>query len=131
MKFSTELRNARANQLEVVAGTSPLLRFYSGSAPTNVSDAATGTLLSEVTLPADWLTDAANGVKSKVGTWSDPAADATGTAGYARLYKADGTTAVAQFTVGTSGAEINLLTLAFVAGMPLTIESFTFTDGNA
>jgi len=131
MKFSTELRNARANQLEVIAGTAPRLRFYSGSAPAQVSDAATGSLLAEAVLPSDWLTDAANGVKTKVGTWNDPAADASGTAGYARLYKADGTTAVAQFTVGTSGAEINLLSLAFVAGQPLSIETFSFTDGNA
>jgi hypothetical protein len=131
MRFSTELRNARANQLETVAGTAPRLHFYSGSAPANLSDAATGTLLAEAVLPSDWLTDAVNGVKSKSGTWNDPAADASGTVGYARLYKSDGTTTVAQFTVGTSGADINLLTLALVEGMPINIETFTFTDGNA
>lgn len=131
MKLSTETRNAKADALETVAGASPHLNFYTGSAPANISDAATGTKLADCTLPADWLTAASNGVKSKNGTWNDPAADASGTCGYARLYKADNTTCVAQFTVGTSGADINLLSLTFTAGQPLNIDSFSYTEGNA
>lgn len=130
MKFSDELRNARANQIETVAGAAPHLNFYTGSAPAQESDAATGTKVVDMTLPSDWLGDAAAGVKSKAGTWTDTAADASGTIGYARLYKADNTTCVAQFTVGTSGAEINLLSLTVVAGQPVTIDSFNFTEGN-
>lgn len=131
MKFSAELRNARANQFEIVVGASPRLKFYTGAAPTNVADAATGTLLADITLPADWMTDAANGVKTMSGTWQDAAADAAGDVGYARLYKADNTTPVVQFTTGLSGADINLLTLTLAAGQPLNITSFTFTEGNA
>lgn len=131
MRYSTELRNARADQIETIAGASPRLHFLTGSAPANLSDAETGTLLADATLPADWLSAPADGVKSKVGTWNDPAANASGTCGYARLYKADNVTCVAEYTVGTSGADINLLSLDFVAGQPLNIESFSITEGNA
>jgi hypothetical protein len=131
MEFSTELRNARIGQIETIAGASPRLMVRSGAKPVNAAAADAGTVLADITLPADWLTAPSNGGVSKSGTWTDAAADASGTAGHWRLYKADGTTCVAQGTVGTSGAELNLLSLTFVAGQPFTIDSWTFTDGNA
>lgn len=131
MKLAVSTRNAIVDAIETDWGTSVRLKCYSGSAPANVTDAATGTLLADATLPADYLTAASAGVKSKSGTWNDPAADATGTVGYARIYKSDNTTCVAQFTVGTSGADLNFLSLSLTAGQPLDITSFSLTAGNA
>ena len=117
MQLSTELRNAQADLFESVAGASPILRVRSGTIPANCAAADAGTALASVTLPADWLAAAADGAKAKTGTWSGTAS-AHGTAGHWRLYKADGTTCVAQGSVGTSGAEMNLLSLSFTIGQP-------------
>jgi hypothetical protein len=56
---------------------------------------------------------------------------ATGTAGYWRVYKSDGTTCVIQGSVGTSGADLNLNTLSLVTGGPVQVNSWTFTEGGA
>ena len=130
MQLSVELRNAQANALETVAGASPVLRVRTGALPANCAAADAGTVLASLTLPADWLADASAGAKVKAGTWAGTAS-AGGTAGHWRLYKADGTTCVAQGSVGTSGAEMNLLSLTFVNTQPFTIDSFTYTQGNA
>lgn len=131
INLSTEVRNARLDAIETVAGTSPILRIRSGTMPTACSDADAGTVLSEITLPSDWMGAAASGVKTKSGTWEDASADATGTATHFRLYKSDGTTCVMQGTVGTSGADMIVLTTSFVATQPFTVTSFTLYDGNA
>lgn len=85
IKKSVAVRNAELDALETVAGTSPKLRIYSGSAPSATSDAATGTMLCEITLPSDWAANASGGQKTKSGTWSGTGA-AAGTAGYFRLW---------------------------------------------
>lgn len=131
MQYSTAVRNARANATETTIGTSPQLRIRSGAAPANPAAARTGTVLATLPLPADWLSDASNGVKSLLGTWQDTAADASGTAGHWEIMDNAGTTCHVQGSVGTSGAELNLLSLALVAGQPVNITSFTFTEGNA
>lgn len=130
MQFSTELRNARANAIETIAGASPILKIRTGAAPANCAAADSGTVLSTHNLPADAWSDASNGVKSLQGSWNDSAADASGTAGHYRLYKADGTTCVAQGPAGV-GAELNLLSAALVAGQPVNILSWATTEGNA
>jgi hypothetical protein len=56
---------------------------------------------------------------------------ATGTAGYWRIYQSNGTTAVMQGSVGTSGADFNLNTIAIVAGGPVQINSWAITEGGA
>lgn len=101
-----------------------------GAAPANCAAADSGTVLSTHNLPADAWANAANGVKSLQGNWNDTAADASGTAGHYRLYKADGTTCVAQGPAGV-GAELNLLSAALVAGQPVNILSWATTEGNA
>lgn len=130
MQFSTELRNYRADGIEVIAGASPILKIRSGAAPANPAAADAGTVLSTHNLPADAWSAAVNGVKSLQGDWGDTAADASGTAGHYRLYKADGTTCVAQGPAGV-GAELNLLSAALVAGQPVNILSWATTEGNA
>ncbi len=84
-QLSTRLRNAMANQIEAIIGASPRLRILSGSPPANPAAAQTGTLLADIALPSDWLTAAANGAVAMVGTWQDPAADASGYATYFRI----------------------------------------------
>lgn len=130
INLSEEVRNARLDAIETVAGTTPILRIRTGTMPTATSDSDVGTVLSEITLPSDWMAAASGGMKVKSGTWEDASADATGTATHFRLYKSDGTTCVMQGTVGTSAADMIVLSTSFVATQPFTVTAFTLIDGN-
>ena len=68
-----------------------LLRIYTGSAPSLPTDAATGTLLAELTLSNPAFAAASGGVATANSVTSEDAAPASGTAGYARLTKSGGT----------------------------------------
>lgn len=104
LQYSTTVRNAKLDAIETAIGTSAVLKIRTGSAPVNVAAADSGTVLSTVNLPSDWMAAASGGTKSKSGTWEDLSADDTGTAAHFRVYASDGTTAHMQGTVtATSG----------------------------
>ena len=93
------------------------VKIWSGSAP-GVENAATGTLLVDWTLNA--TNNSTNGVTT-LGTVANVNASATNTAGYFRITKADGTTAVAEGDVGTSAASLVLNTLSIVSDGPCSL----------
>lgn len=127
MYFSDALRDHLNDQIEAFIGASAELKIYSGSAPANEAASLSGnTLLAEVPCPSDWMAASSGGVKSLLGTWSDSSANASGTATFARLTKADDTVVI-QITVGASGAELNLTTASIVSGQPVTITQFDLT----
>jgi hypothetical protein len=132
LQYSPTVRNARLDVVESTIGTSAIARIYSGSKPAATTDAATGTMLSEMTLPSDWMAAASGGSKAKSGTWSDATANATGTAGYFRILDSTGTTTHIQGEcTDTAGAgPLKLSTTAIVSGEPVTIVTFTLTEGN-
>lgn len=104
------------------------LRLYSGTRPTDADTALSGnTLLAELTMNATSFGAASGGVLTANAITSDSTADATGTATFARLLESDGTTAIADFSVGTSGTEIILNTTSIVAGAQVSISSMTIT----
>lgn len=133
LQLSVGARNARLDAIETTIGTAPLLRVYSGSKPADCAASATGTLLCEMTLPSDWMAAASSGSKAKSGTWSDLLADDTGTAGWFGIWDSAGTTRHIQGEVtDTAGAgPIKLSSTAIVQDQPVTIVTFTLTDGNA
>lgn len=133
VKFSVAVRNARLDALETAIGTSAVLKIRSGSAPTNITDADSGTVLATLSLPSDWMANAASGSKSKSGTWQDTSADNTGTAAHFRLYASDGTTQHMQgaITATGGGGDMTVDNTSFVAGQSFTVTAFTLTDGNA
>lgn len=130
---SVASRNAQLDAFETTVGTTPLLRIYSGAMPADCATAASGTLLAEMTLPSDWLAAASSGSKAKSGTWSDATANATGTAGYYRIYDSTGTTCHEQGEcTDTAGAgPMKLSSTSIVSGEPVTIATYTITAGNA
>jgi hypothetical protein len=86
--------------------------------------------LAAFTLGSPFAPAPVNGVQSP----TLPAATtgvAAGTAGWARVTKADGSTAVMDLTVGTSGAQINLNTLTISVGVAVSVTSWTITAGDA
>lgn len=132
LQYATTLRNAQLDTIETVVGASPLLRFYTGSAPTNCASEATGTMLLEISLPTDWLNAAASGTKSKSGTWSAVAVG-TGTCGYYRIYNSAGSTCYIQgsITVTGGGGDITMDTPGIAAGQTVTIGSYALAAANA
>jgi hypothetical protein len=130
LQYSTALRNARADAKTAQVGNAGLLRIYTGTIPADCVTSATGTKLSEHTLGSPFAPGASGGVLSPT-LPANVNALASGTAGYWRVYKADGTTCVLQGSVGTSGADLNLNTLTLASGGPVQVNSWTLTEGGA
>ena len=108
LQLSTSVRNAMLDSLETTVGTAPILKIISGSAPANCAATTTSTVLATMTLPSDWLANASSGSKALSGTWQDASADATGTAGYFRLFDSSGTTCHLQGTLRNVGRRSQL-----------------------
>jgi len=133
LQFSTSVRDARANSTESTIGTSPILEIRTGAPPATPATADSGTLLASMTLPSDWLTNSSSGVKSLSGTWSDPAANNTGTAGHFRIKDSGGSTCHIQGTVTITGGggDLTLDNTSIATSQVITITSFTMTEANA
>lgn len=126
--FAVNLRNARADAITTFTAGSALLRIYNGSRPATGGTATT--LLAELTMNATFAGAAASGVLTANAISNDSSANATGTASWFRIVKADGTTHVLDGDVGTSGSDLNLNTTSIVAGGPVAVSSFVLTEGN-
>lgn len=132
LQISTLVKNGQLNSIETTIGTSAIIKIRTGSVPSSITDPDSGTVLSTINLPSDWLAAASGGSISKQGTWEDASADATGTAGYFRLYASDGTTVHMQGTVTVTGGggDLELDNTSIAATQKVTITTFTLTAGN-
>jgi hypothetical protein len=134
LQFSDTLRNNRINQFETTIGISPHLYIRSGLPPANCAAADTGLMLCDITLPSDWLTSAALGNKTKIGTWqanADPAAGTGTLAGHFRLKSGVTTHCQGTVTLIGGGGNMTIDDLNIIAGQPVNVTSFSITDGNA
>lgn len=133
IQFSTPIRNARLDAIATVIGASAVLIIYTGAQPASCSEAPTGTVLATLSLPSSWMLAATSGSKSKTGTWSDTSADASGTAGYFRVYDSLLTTCGLQGSITITGGagDMTIDNIDIVSGQTVTITSFVLTDGNA
>lgn len=129
LQYSVAVNNARLDAVETAAGASAKLRIYTGSAPANCAAAASGTLLVEMALPADWMSAASAGSKSKLGTWSGSGA-AAGVAGYFRIVDNAGTTAHAQGTCGQGTGDLSLDNTNIAVSQAVSVNSFTLAAAN-
>ena len=133
MQYAVGIQNARLDAVEAWLGAGAILKLRTGAAPSGgVAAADSGTVVATLQLPSDWMQDAANGVKAKNGNWEDPVADADGTIGHYRFYKADGTTCGIQGPVSLNGAggEFQVDNTTVKAGQDVLITAFTITSGN-
>ena len=124
-------KNAKLNAITTYAGGSALLRIYDSTVPAT-ADTALGAqvLLAELTMNATFAPAASGGVLTANAITQDSSANATGTATFFRIYQSNGTTVVAQGTVGTSGADLNMNTTSIVSGGPVAVSSLVWTEGN-
>jgi hypothetical protein len=146
LRLSTQLRTNLAGTTGFASTfANGVMEIYSGTQPATADAAVTGTLLGTVTLASGAFTPgvatngltfaaASGGAVSKSGTWSFSGV-ASGTAGWFRL-KGNATDAGAISTVlprldgsiAVSGADLNLSNLAIASGVPVTIDTFVWTQ---
>lgn len=135
MALSPSLTNTAANAAADAVGRlvdNGYIRIYDGSKPAT-ADTAIGAqvLLAELRFSATSAPAAVAGVLTYNSITSDSSADATGTASWYRTFKSDGTTAVYDGSVGTSGADLNLNTTSIVAAAAVSISALTYTQSKS
>ena len=131
-KISTAARDAACNAIvDLVDGGvgAGLVKIYTGAAPTNPGDAASGTLLGTLTMSDPAFGASSSGTATASTINDDTSADASGTAGYFRILQSDGTTVVMQGTAGLTGDTPNLVfdNATIVAGGTIGIDTLTVT----
>ena len=124
--YSTTLRNAKLDAITTAVGNAGVLTIYNGSRPATGGTATTA--LVAFTMGSPFAAASSAGVLTITAPSATPAV-ASGTATWARL-ATSGSTFVADFSVGTSGSEINLNSTALTVSVNVTITSATITDGN-
>jgi hypothetical protein len=131
MQWSVAIRNAGNDAITTAAGTSALIKMYSGTIPTNVGTAL-GAQVLLATLPCSvtFAPASASGVLTLNAISNDTSADAAGTGSFFQITTSGGT-AIGQGTLGTSGADINLATVTFSIGLVVSVTSFTYTQPGA
>lgn len=138
VRLSTGLRNkVQDSGFADAFDTTGRINIYTGSQPSNANDAASGTLLGTLTLASDSIpSGASTGVLTFGTITSDTSADASGTAGWGRIYRTGDTAPSSSagtsdrrldFAISTSGSDVNFDTVTFVAGGTIAITSLTVT----
>jgi hypothetical protein len=119
--------DAGANLADAGAGAAKL-RIYDGTQPAT-ADTALGAqvLLAELTMSDPAFGAASNGVKTASAITTDASANATGTATWGTLVDSNNVRIV-DFSVGTSGCDLNLNTASIVAGASVAVTAFTYTQ---
>lgn len=125
--YDVALRNAQLDAITNFAGPGAQLVIYAGTRP--ATGGAAGTVLATFTMGTPFAPAAASGVLT-VNLPADVNAAVTGTASWARLFKADGTTKVMDLGVGTAGQEITMNSTALTSGVGVSITAFGITAGN-
>jgi len=120
------LANAILNTLDTELPAGSLLQVRSGGVP-GAENAATGTLLVEITLPATPWAAASGASKAKSGVWSAVAVGA-GTAAHYRLKNAGDTRRIEGTVTATAGGgdcEIDNTIIAI--GQTITVSAFAYS----
>jgi hypothetical protein len=124
-KLAVAFRNSALNTI-LANLNSGFLRIYDGTQPTDADTAiTTQNLLAELTFGSTAFASASGGSATANAISDDTDANATGTASWFRCFKTDGTTAVMDGSVGTSGCNLNLNTTAIQIHADVAVTSFT------
>lgn len=127
LAYSTTVRNGMLDQITSAIGASGLLRIYDGTRPASGGTATT--LLAQLALSATSAPAASGGVLTFNAITQDSSADATGTATWGRVATSGGTFVI-DFSISTSGSDMNMTTTSIVATQPVSCSSFVITEGN-
>jgi hypothetical protein len=126
-RISNETANAEADATTALAATG-YLRIYDGTQPATADTAiTTQVLLAELRFGSPAFGAASAGVSTANAVTGDASANATGTAAWFRALKSNGTSPIYDGSVGTSGADLNLGSVAIQAGAAVDVTGFTYT----
>lgn len=126
-RMNTAAQNRQVDSIgdDLNSGT---LKIYTGSQPASGNDAASGTLLVTINLPADAMAAAASGIAAKSGTWSGVAVT-DGTAGWFRIANSGATRNYdGSVTAVAGGGDIELDDVSILTGQTVLISTFTVTQ---
>jgi hypothetical protein len=126
LRLSTAARNAR-NDAHRVLLNSGTIQIRTGAQPTNVADAAQGTLLGTLTFSATAFGASAVGTATAAAITSDTSADNSGVAGHARLLTS-GAAIDSDCTCGQGTGDISFDNSTVVAGGIIAISAMTLTQ---
>ena len=127
LAYSSTVRNGMLDQITSAIGASGLLRIYDGTRPASGGTATT--LLAQLALSVTSAPAASGGVLTFNAITQDSSADATGTATWGRVTTSGGTFVI-DFSISTSGSDMNMTTTSIVATQPVSCSSFVITEGN-
>ena len=131
IQFDVTTRNARLDATEAAIGASAHLFLRTGPPPVNVAAGPSGTLICDITLPADWMAAASSGTKAKLGLWQALAV-ADGTLGHYRILDSLGAVRLqGTVTVTGGGGDLTVDSLVTVTSQLVTVTAYTWTEGNA
>lgn len=129
-RMSNAAAKAALDAATALLGSAAYIEIRTGAPPTNVEDAATGTLLATLTMsnPAfGAATDANPGALATANAiTADSSADNTGTAGWFRAYNGSNV-GIFQGNIGASGADMIMPNTSVTATQAVTISSWTIT----
>ena len=131
IRFVTAVKNSALTTIKdaIDAGAGAgTIKIYTGTQPTTAADAiTTQTLLGTLTF-SDPCGTSASGTLTMSAITQDSAADATGTATWARIADSAGTTVCdVDVTATGGGGTLQFNTTSFVIGGPILISAFTIT----
>jgi hypothetical protein len=128
--LSTAAANAAANAACALCNAG-FLDIYDGTQPATADTAVTSQVkLAHLTFAATAFGNAASAIATANAIGSATAL-ATSTASWFRAYKSDGTSAVFDGSVGTSGANLNLSSTSIVSGGTVSVTSLTYTQAQS
>jgi hypothetical protein len=131
LQLDVTTRNARLDATEASIGASPHLFLRTGPPPANVGLPPSGTLICDITLPADWMAAASAGTKTKLGLWQ-ALAIADGVLGHYRIIDSLGAVRLqGTVTVTGGGGDMTVDSLATVTNQLVTVTSYIWTEANA
>lgn len=130
-RISDAARNAAANGVVDLIDGGPAagyIEIRTGTQPATVATAASGTLLGTLTCSDPAFGNAAAGVATAAAITGDSSADATGTAGWFRVYDSTGSAVMdGSITATSGGGDMELDSISIVAGGTIDITSWTVT----
>jgi hypothetical protein len=104
------------------------LRIYDGSQPATPEDAVTTQhLLAELRFGATAFGASSSGVLTATAITKESSAPYAASATWFRALKSNGTTALLDGTVSTSGADLNLSSVGIAVGVEVSVTTFTHT----
>ena len=131
MALTPRLSNAAASaECDALAALldGGFLDIFDGAQPATADTAiSTQVRLASLAFGSPAFAPAVNGVALSNAITSDVSADASGTASWYRCFAADHTTVIQDGSIGTSGANLNLNSVALSIGAEVALDSFTLT----